>query len=103
MWELFRPDIHQYVKNEELWFDPNSGARLDRCPWLIQVPESQVYHCEIYEDRPEDCRHYPSRIDEMIRDQCQMIEVKDIENLKHAQRDLDKIMASSRPSVDRRE
>ncbi|MEZ8196882.1 YkgJ family cysteine cluster protein, partial [Vibrio cortegadensis] len=52
----------------------------------------------IYFDRPEDCRHYPSLINEMVRDECEMIEITDLENPKKAQKDLDNLMSTSRPS-----
>ncbi len=34
LWEIFNPDIFDYVKNNEIWFDPKSGLRLNRCPFL---------------------------------------------------------------------
>ncbi|HCH70582.1 MAG TPA: zinc/iron-chelating domain-containing protein, partial [Colwellia sp.] len=43
-------------------------------------------------DRPEDCRHYPSLIAEMIRDECEMIESIDLEQTKKAQIKLDELM-----------
>jgi Fe-S-cluster containining protein len=56
-----------------------------------------MYTCSIYLDRPEDCRHYPSLIAEMIRDECEMIEVTDLDNTKKAQVTLDILMSDSRP------
>jgi len=97
MWELFRPDIFSYVKGGELWFDPESGRQLAACPWLKHESDNNKYSCAIYDDRPEDCRHYPSRIEEMITDACEMIEVQDLRNSKKAQSSLDKLMADSRP------
>mgnify|MGYP007132382885 CR=1 FL=1 len=97
MWELFRPDIFRYVKGGELWFEPESGQLLDACPWLKHDVDNNNYSCAIYNDRPEDCRHYPSRIEEMITDGCEMIEVQDLRNSKKAQSKLDKLMADSRP------
>ena len=101
LWEIFNPEIFDYVKNNEIWFDPKSGARLERCPFLDLAPKKyptapNMYTCSIYLDRPEDCRHYPSLIPEMIRDECEMIEVVDLENPKKAQVILDKIMVDSR-------
>ncbi|MFA0442938.1 YkgJ family cysteine cluster protein [Vibrio sp. 10N.286.49.B1] len=103
LWELFNPDIFEYVKNNEIWFDPESGQKLDRCPFLSVAAkpspqEPDKYLCSIYLDRPEDCRHYPSLIDEMVRDECEMIEVVDLGNPKQAQKRLDFLMRYSRPA-----
>jgi len=101
LWEIFNPEIFDYVKNNEIWFDPKTGVRLERCPFLDIAPKKSptapnMYTCSIYLDRPEDCRHYPSLIPEMIRDECEMIEVIDLENPKKAQVRLDQIMVDSR-------
>lgn len=84
--------------------DPATGKQLNRCPWLEELPsrdgaESVKYGCSIYHDRPEDCRHYPTSIVEMIRDECEMIEVQDLDAPKQAQIALDKLMADSRPPL----
>jgi Fe-S-cluster containining protein len=102
LWEIFNPDIFEYVKNDEIWFDPTTGVRLTRCPFLGVEPKknplaADKYICSIYLDRPEDCRHYPTLISEMIRDECEMIEVVDLENHKKAQVKLDHLMRDSRP------
>mgnify|MGYP003674134346 CR=1 FL=1 len=102
LWELFNPEIYKFVKNHEIWFDPETGLRLKRCPFLefvpsINTPTPNKYTCSIYLDRPEDCRHYPSLFDEMIRDECEMIETKDLANPKQAQIKLDLLMKDSRP------
>lgn len=103
LWEIFNPDIFDYVKNNEIWFDPKSGVRLNRCPFLDIAPktkpdEKDRYTCSIYLDRPEDCRHYPSLIAEMVRDECEMIEVSDLSKPKQAQVKLDILMQDSRPA-----
>ncbi|GAW96413.1 MULTISPECIES: YkgJ family cysteine cluster protein [Colwellia] len=102
LWEIFNPEIFAFVKNNELWFDPKSGLRLKSCPFLAIAAKKDplapdLYTCSIYLDRPEDCRHYPSLIAEMIRDECEMIEVVDLENHKKAQIKLDVLMQDSRP------
>jgi Fe-S-cluster containining protein len=97
MWELFRPDIYRYVRQGEIWFDPDNGKQLHSCPWLRKAPDSEKYSCDIYLDRPEDCRHYPSHIKEMINDDCEMLEVQDLKKTAQAQKKLDKLMADSRP------
>ncbi|MFT7389079.1 MAG: Fe-S-cluster containining protein [Candidatus Endobugula sp.] len=103
LWEIFNPGIFKYVKKDDIWFDPESGTKLKTCPFLEITPQTnpltpKKYTCSIYTDRPEDCRHYPSLISEMIRDECEMIEVVDIENHKKAQITLDVLMSDSRPS-----
>lgn len=103
MWEIFRPHIAQYVRNNQIWFNPKTGEQLSFCPFLETVPKANntsdqtKYTCAIYEDRPEDCRHYPSNIAEMVRDECEMIEITDLANTKKAQIKLDKLMSDSRP------
>ena len=105
LWEIFNPEIFQYVKQGEIWIDPVSGKKLNVCPFLSlnnsdQKTSSngkQTYTCSIYLSRPEDCRHYPSLIPEMIRDECEMIEVVDIEKPRQAQKKLDALMQDSRP------
>ena len=101
-WALFNPEIHTYVRDGNIWMDPVTGALIEYCPWLRKLPATDVkpasYTCEIYFNRPEDCRHYPSTVTEMIGDECEMIEVKDLQDLKRAQRELDKLMADSRPA-----
>ncbi len=101
-WEIFRPNIARYVSEGEIWVDPESGQALKRCPWLqssTNASNKTIYSCQIYHDRPDDCRHYPSHIDEMVRDDCEMLEPKDLQNPKQAQRNLDIIMLDSRPSL----
>jgi len=102
LWEIFNPEIFEFVKKDKIWFDPESGLRLEKCPFLDIAPKKDpdnpnIYTCSIYLDRPEDCRHYPSLIAEMIRDECEMIEVIDIEYPKKAQIALDLLMQDSRP------
>ena len=101
LWELFEPEIFAYVKGGKVWFDPNSGEPLQQCPFLkIETPGSAnsgtKYTCDIYLNRPEDCRHYPSLVSEMIRDECEMIETIDLENPKRAQTKLDVLMQDDR-------
>lgn len=94
MWEIFNPDIFAYTKDGEVWFDPTSGKPLDNCPWLVQEGEKTL--CAIYQDRPNDCRTYPSLIREMLNDKCEMIEESDLGDIKKAQKRLDIIMVDSR-------
>ena len=100
-WEVFRPDIAEYVSNGEIWFDPETGKNLELCPWLTVVSEEGASQfrvsCDIYLDRPDDCMIYPVTIAEMIKDGCEMLEPKDINHPEQAQKDLDELMADSRP------
>jgi len=104
MWEIFRPHIYQYVRKDKIWFSPETGEQLNSCPFLEKIPsqssspEQVKYGCRIYQDRPEDCRHYPSSIAEMVRDECEMIEESDLISPKQAQIKLDKLMSDSRPA-----
>lgn len=99
MWELFNPTIIEYVQNGEIWADPTTGKLLQRCPWLRKSPHQALYTCDIYHDRPDDCRLYPTSINEMINDDCEMIEVQDIKNPNKAQKQLDQLMVASRPAL----
>jgi Fe-S-cluster containining protein len=101
-WETFSPAIAEYVVDGKIWMDPNTGEQLTRCPWLELLPASSTnspdkYGCSIYQDRPEDCRHYPTSIAEMVRDGCEMIEVRDLNAPAQAQKTLDQLMSDSRP------
>ncbi|MGB5165216.1 MAG: YkgJ family cysteine cluster protein [Woeseiaceae bacterium] len=99
-WESHRPDIAAYVSGGEIWLDPDTGEPLLSCPWLEKAPGQEKYTCQIYFDRPDDCRYYPVLVEEMIRDGCEMLQPRDLKNLRKAQRDLDKLMADSRPPME---
>lgn len=96
-WETYRPDIASYVRDGEIWFSPETGKLLTTCPWLRKLPGQVKFTCEIYDDRPNDCKYYPVRIEDMVRDECEMLEARDLANPKQAQKKLDFIMADSRP------
>lgn len=96
-WETYRPDIASYVRDGEIWFSPETGELLTTCPWLRRLPGQVKFVCEIYDDRPNDCKYYPVRIEDMIQDECEMLEPRDLVNPKQAQKKLDFIMADSRP------
>jgi len=95
-WDNYRPEIARYVNNGNIWMQPDTGEPLERCPWLRKVPDQNKYTCDIYFDRPDDCKFYPSTLDEMVMDECEMIEKKDLTNPKQAQKELDIIMEDSR-------
>jgi uncharacterized protein len=98
-WEEYRPEIFAYVSDKKIWISPVTGKQMIRCPWLRKLPNQNKYMCRIYFDRPEDCRHYPVSIDQMIRDGCEMLEPKDLSNHSKAQKALDKLMMDSRPAL----
>lgn len=98
-WENNRPEIFSHVSEEEIWISPTTGKQMLRCPWLRKLPRQNKYICRIYYDRPEECRHYPVDIDQMIRDGCEMLEAKDLAKPKQAQTTLDYLMADSRPPM----
>lgn len=99
LWEIFRPDIYRYVTEGKIWIHPDTGKQIERCPWLRQLPNQGKYICDIYNDRPDECKHYPVTIDQMVKDECEMLEVQDLAKPKQAQKTLDRLMADSRPSV----
>ncbi|MCX2980620.1 YkgJ family cysteine cluster protein [Halieaceae bacterium IMCC14734] len=103
-WEIFNPAIADYVVNGQIWMDPTTGEQLTRCPWLEELSPSSgstaiKYGCRIYHNRPQDCRHYPVSIADMVRDDCEMIEAGDLDEPRKAQIVLDKLMADSRPPL----
>ena len=102
LWEIFRPDIYRYVSGGKIWMNPDTGKQLEQCPWLRKLPDQSKYICAIYYDRPDDCKYYPVTIEQMIADECEMLDVQDMANPKQAQKSLDKLMADSRPPFDNR-
>lgn len=100
-WETHRPDIARYARDGDIWVSPETGEKLARCPWLQKLPGQSEYICSIYYDRPDDCKYYPVDIEQMIRDECEMLEPRDLIRPKQAQRVLDNLMADSRPAVSR--
>lgn len=99
-WDIFKPHIYNYVSNGNIWFDPDTAKPLKICPWLRKEPHQNKYTCDIYFDRPDDCKYYPVTVEQMIQDDCEMIEPRDLANPKHTQKTLDKLMADSRPAFE---
>jgi uncharacterized protein len=99
-WATYRPNIFDHVSGGKIWISPVTGKQMVRCPWLRKLPKQNKYICRIYFDRPDDCKHYPVSIDQMVRDECEMLEARDFLDPKQAQRTLDNLMADSRPPVD---
>ncbi|MGJ8682648.1 YkgJ family cysteine cluster protein [Paraglaciecola sp.] len=105
MWKLFRPDIAEYTKGGLIWFSPQNGKRLSFCPFLREnihpdQADKKLYTCDIYHDRPEDCRFYPVTIQQMLNDECEMLESNEVLEPVKAQATLDRLMKDSRPSYD---
>jgi Fe-S-cluster containining protein len=100
-WEIHRPDIFRYVQGNKIWVDPERGEYFARCPWLRKSTDGNKFTCDIYHDRPEDCRHYPVDVAQMLRHDCEMLERRDLVDIRRAQKDLDAIMIDSRPPVAR--
>jgi Fe-S-cluster containining protein len=100
-WETHRPEIARYVSGGKIWVDPVTGEQMARCPWLEKLPDQNKFICRIYQDRPDDCRYYPVDVGQMISDECEMLEPRDVSNLKKAQRTLDQLMADSRAPLPR--
>ena len=96
-WDSHRPDIYRYVSGGNIWMSPDTGKQIKLCPWLKKIPDQNKYMCEIYYDRPDDCKVYPVTIDQMVMDECEMLEEKDLANPKQAQKTLNELMADSRP------
>lgn len=97
LWDLFRPDIYDYTNDGKIWVNPATGEQLEICPWLIKESNKDIYTCDIYNDRPDDCKFFPVTIEQMINIECAMLEEHDLINPKQAQTTLDKKMAGSRP------
>ena len=96
-WDIFNPNIYNYVRNGNIWFDPDTGKQLELCPWLRKESNQNKFTCDIYYDRPDDCKYYPVTIEQMIKDECEMLEARDLSKSKQAQKTLNKLMADSRP------
>ena len=77
--------------------NPETGEQLTLCPWLNKIPNQDKYTCDIYFDRPDDCKFYPVNIADMVNDGCEMLEAQDLANPKQAQVTLNVLMADSRP------
>ena len=98
-WETYTPEIARYVSGGKIWVSPVTGEVMARCPWLRKLPNQDKYICRIYYNRPDDCKYYPVDIEQMVRDDCEMLEAHDLANPKKAQTVLDRLMSDSRPPV----
>ncbi len=96
---MHRPDIARYVQDGKIWINPETGEYFARCPWIQDSPDENKIYCQIYHDRPAECRHYPIDIEQMVRHDCEMLERRDLVDIKRAQKTLDLMMSDSRPPV----
>lgn len=80
-WSVFRPNIAEYVANGSIWMEPKTGKQLKVCPWLKKVPGEEKYSCDIYFDRPDDCKLYPVTVEQMVADECEMLDAGDLQYL----------------------
>lgn len=95
MWDLVRPNISRYVQDGKIWMDPINGNQIELSPWLRKDPKREQYSCDIYYDRPEDCRVYPANVKDMINDECEMLEAQDLADLNKVQKTLGEIIEAS--------
>ncbi|RMG88019.1 MAG: YkgJ family cysteine cluster protein [Candidatus Dadabacteria bacterium] len=46
--------------DQEIWYDPATGERLDDCPFLVRTGPEEA-RCRIHYTKPAVCRRYPTR------------------------------------------
>ena len=79
VWELEKPELLDFIYSENLpdiWISPTDGEELNHCPWLYTKTVNK-YACEINDVRPTVCRNYPVSIEQMKKDECEMLECID--------------------------
>ena len=95
LWESLRPEIYRYVRDGKIWMNPATGEQIELCPWLRRAPDQLQFSCAIYFDRPEDCRVYPATVADMVKDDCEMLEPRDLTDLPRAESELKTKYSSS--------
>jgi Fe-S-cluster containining protein len=80
-WLIYEPKVLNYVDDRlhDLWISPVTGEKMQRCPWLRNLPGQEKYTCRIHDARPEVCRDYPIDIEQMIHLDCKMLEAGDLD------------------------
>jgi Fe-S-cluster containining protein len=68
MWQRAgRDDILAWIQGTDtghgyllyrLWFDPETGLAVTKCPWLLLSPDGR-YSCRIHDLKPKHCRDWP--------------------------------------------
>ena len=81
LWLIRAPEVLDYVGGNrcDLWVSPETGKKMQSCPWLDKLPSQEKYECQIHEVRPEVCRDYPIDFDQMIDLDCEMLEAGDLD------------------------
>ena len=81
LWLIRAPELLDYVGGNrcDLWVSPETGKKMQSCPWLDKLPSQEKYECQIHEVRPEVCRDYPIDFDQMIDLDCEMLEAGDLD------------------------
>jgi len=74
---------------EEYCAAPDTGKQIELCSRPGKAPNQNKSAGNIYYDRPDDRKQYPSTIDDMALDKCEMLEEKDQSNAEPAQKELD--------------
>ena len=75
-WQEDAPEIAEYVHQGQIWHDPETKQLFELCPFLENAPNSNLYTCSIYYNRPYDCRYYPSTFEEMVTAGSAMVKAK---------------------------
>lgn len=81
LWLIRDPEVldHLDAVSDEFWVNPDTGEKLQTCPWLHDLQGQGIYTCSIHDIRPEVCRDYPIDIDQMISLDCEMLEEGDLD------------------------
>ena len=81
LWLIRAPEVLDYVGGNrcDLWVSPETGKKMQSCPWLDKLPSQEKYECQIHDVRPEVCRDYPIDFDQMIDLDCEMLEAGDLD------------------------
>lgn len=81
LWLIRDPEVldHLDAVSDEFWVNPDTGKKLQSCPWLHELPEKGKYACSIHDIRPEVCRDYPIDIEQMVSLDCEMLEEGDLD------------------------
>lgn len=83
-WRRKAPWILDYVDEDlgDLWINPVTRDEVYRCPWIGSAQGKAV--CRIYEHRPAVCRNYPVDIEQMRKDDCEIVQFLPRHPTRHA-------------------
>jgi len=51
--------LKRVILGGDLWFDPETGEELNKCPFLRKIRNRDKYKCLIHDAKPERCRDFP--------------------------------------------